>query len=251
MEIDAYLRRIGFGGRVLLDANTLGAIHQAHLYSVPFENLDIGLGRPIQLDLERIYQKVVTRRRGGFCYELNGLLGWLLRELGFGVTLVSAQGANADGGFSAEYDHLLLLVTCPGDARRWLADVGWGAGFETPLDVDAFGAQAAGRGTWRIDRGGGYSSLWQQTGSGGWIQQYRFTLAGRAYSEFAGMCAYHQTSPSSIFVQKKLCTLFTADGRVTLSQDKLIITRGAESDERDVPETQRAEVLKQYFGVVL
>ena len=86
-------------------------MHRAHLLAVPFENLDIHLGRPISLDQDALFGKIVTRRRGGFCYELNGLFALLLRELGFEVTLLSAGVARADGGFGPEFDHLTLLVS--------------------------------------------------------------------------------------------------------------------------------------------
>ncbi len=251
MDVNVYWNRIGFPGQPAPDARTLRAIHRAHLYTVPFENLDIALGRPIRLDLARIYDKIVNRRRGGFCYEVNGLLAWLLRQLGYQVTLLSARGFRDDGSFSPEYDHLILLVTCPGDETRWLADVGWGSAFEEPLDVDAVSPQASGRLTWRIQRDGDFFSLWQQTGAGGWLPHYRFTLIPRDYREFAGMCAYHQTAPESIFTQKKLCTLFTPDGRVTLSDSKLIITRDGVKEERDIPQEEIPEILRRYFGVVL
>ena len=113
MDIHAYLSRIGYRGTLEPSAATLHALQQAHLLAVPFENLDIHLGRPIVLDQTALFDKIVARRRGGFCYELNGLFAVLLRELGFEVTLLSAGVARASGGFGPEYDHLTLLVDCP------------------------------------------------------------------------------------------------------------------------------------------
>lgn len=251
MDPQAYLQRIGFAGHPVPNIGTLRAIHLAHLYNVPFENLNIHLGRWIPLDLQWTYAKVVEQRRGGFCYELNGLLGWLLQELGYGVSLLSARSFKDDGGFGPEYDHLVLLVTCPGDETRWLADVGWGSGFEQPLRVEDVAPQESGRLTWRIDRDDEFYSLWQKTGVGNWIPHYRFTLAPRGYMEFAGMCMYHQTAPESTFTQKKLCSIFTPDGRVTLSGLKLIITKGGARTERDVSEEEVPELLRRYFGMAL
>lgn len=251
MDVNAYWDRIGFPGQPVPDARTLRAIQQAHLYTVPFENLDISLRRAITLDLPRIYDKIVTRRRGGFCYELNGLLSWLLHELGFAVTLLSAQSFRDNGDFAPDYDHLLLLVTCPGEATRWLVDVGWGSGFELPLDVDKVSPQESGRLTWRIQRDGEYLSLWQQISAEGWLLHYRFNLAPRQYREFAGMCAYHQNSPDSFFMKRKICSLFTPHGRVTLADAKLIITKDDAREEREIPEEEIPEVLRRYFGVVL
>jgi N-hydroxyarylamine O-acetyltransferase len=252
MNTKNYLQRIGF-----LDENpaptaeTLRAIHLAHLYTVPFENLDISLGRPIMLDLEHIYHKIVQQRRGGFCYELNGLFGWLLQELGYSVTLLSASSFNDDQSHSPEYDHLALLVMCPGDETRWLVDVGWGSGFEAPLRLEHTFAQETLRFLWRIKHTGEYYSLWQKTETGDWIPHYRFKLTPHSYDEFAGMCHHHQTSPASIFTQKKLCTIFMPNKRVTLSDSKLIISENGTKKELDVPEDQIPEILAQYFGVVL
>src|SRR5262245_27861823 len=126
--IDAYLGRIGYTGSRAPTLEVLRALHRAHLYAVPFENLDIHAGRRIVLDQDALFQKVVTHRRGGFCYELNGLFAALLRKLGFDVTLLSGRVHN-DGGFGPEYDHMTLLVKLDG---RWLADVGFGSSFHDP-----------------------------------------------------------------------------------------------------------------------
>src|SRR5262249_26469036 len=102
-RVAEYVARIGYDGPLEVTHETLAQIHLAHLLTVPFENLDIHLGRPILLDLDRIFDKIVRRRRGGFCYELNGLFGWLLGALGFDVTMVSARVANERGEFSPEF----------------------------------------------------------------------------------------------------------------------------------------------------
>jgi N-hydroxyarylamine O-acetyltransferase len=252
MDTQTYLQRIGLSGEnITPNIETLRAIHVAHLYTVPFENLDISLGRPIELDLQRIYEKVVERRRGGFCYELNGLLAWLLQELGYSVTLLSASSFNDDRSHAPEYDHLVLLVTCPGDETRWLADVGWGSGFEEPLRLEHAFAQESGRFIWRVDKKGASRSLWQKTAAGDWIPHYRFTLTPREYQDFAGMCIHHQTSPESMFTRKKLCTIFMPDRRVTLSDSKLIVTKNDAKEELDVSEDEVPEILSRYFGVVL
>src|SRR6476620_2196832 len=113
LDAQAYLQRIHFSAALDLAApqpssRLLGALHQAHLLLVPFENLSIHYGQPILLEERALYDKIVRRRRGGFCYELNGLFAWLLRQLGFTVTLLSARVAQADGDFSPEFDHLTL-----------------------------------------------------------------------------------------------------------------------------------------------
>ena len=109
MRVDAYLGRIRYDGPTALTPETLRRIHRAHMVAVPFENLDIHLGIPIGLSVPAFYEKIVDRRRGGFCYELNGLFAWLLTELGWSVTILSARVASP-GRLSPEFDHLLLLI---------------------------------------------------------------------------------------------------------------------------------------------
>jgi N-hydroxyarylamine O-acetyltransferase len=130
MDIDAYLRRIEYDGPRVASVETLrGCI--ANISSlVPFENLDIPLGTPIRLDIRLIYDKIVTRRRGGFCYELNGLFGELLTAMGFSVEMLSARVRREDGGFGPEFDHMLLKVELE---EPWLVDVGFGDSFVDPI----------------------------------------------------------------------------------------------------------------------
>src|SRR6478609_11418119 len=135
VDIDAYLRRIGLSTRPERTLDGLAELGLAHLCAVPFENLDIASGQPLSLELEAIYDKLVVRRRGGFCYELNGLFAWLLRELGYDVTLLAAQVPEPrDGGPRHDRAHLVLLVDLDGP---WLVDVGWGEAYRRPFALRA------------------------------------------------------------------------------------------------------------------
>src|SRR6266700_2545218 len=134
LDVSSYLARIDYTGPTTPTSHTLRAIHQAHLLAVPFENLDIALGRKIVLNEETILHKVVDRRRGGFCYELNGALAALLGALGFQTTLLSARVAKDAGGEGPEFDHLTLRVDL--EQQPWLADVGFGASFLCPLRLE-------------------------------------------------------------------------------------------------------------------
>ena len=256
MNRDAYLDRIGYAGSLAPTAATLAALHVTHLRAVPFENLDIGLGRPIQLDLPTLYAKIVTRRRGGFCYELNGLFAWLLEDLGYAVDRLAAGVARRDGGFGPPFDHLTLRVHCTADgvdgaAIPWLADVGFGDSFLTPLHLDTTGEQPDGRRAYRLDRDGDARVLWQRDFDGAWTPQHRFDLTAHQMAEYEPTCLYHQTSPQSSFTQRRVCTLATADGRVTLAEGRLITTRGDSREEHPVAEEERAAVLRDVFGVRL
>ena len=129
MDVKAYLERIDYRGPLAPTAETLRALHVSHLLAVPFENLSIHASEPIVLEDEALFAKIVGRKRGGFCYEDNGLFAALLRALGFEVSMLSAEVANAEGGFSPPFAHMTLLVTLE---CRWLADVGFGDSFVEP-----------------------------------------------------------------------------------------------------------------------
>jgi N-hydroxyarylamine O-acetyltransferase len=249
MNVPAYLERIGYHGPLSPTAETLRRLHLAHLRSVPFENLSIHWGEPIVLDDEPLFEKVVTRRRGGFCYELNGLFAALLRALGFEVAMLSAGVFRSAGEFSPDYDHMALRVTLE---ERWLADVGFGDSFREPLRLDERGEQMDAGLAYRVEEThDGRLILTRREEGGAWKPQYRFGLESHVYADYAGRCHFHQTSPQSHFTQNRVCSLATPDGRVTLSGMKLITTRGGERRERElVDEREYAEALRQIFGIV-
>jgi N-hydroxyarylamine O-acetyltransferase len=250
MDVDAYLERIGYRGGLAPTVETLRRLHVAHLLAVPFENLSIHAGEPIVLEDAALFDKVVTRRRGGFCYELNGLFAALLRALGFQVEMLSAAVARREGGFGPEFDHMALLVTLE---ERWLADVGFGDSFVEPLLVDERAEQAQGSRAFRIDEvEGGRLVLRLRNAGGGWEPQYRFGLEPHAYEDYEEMCRFQQTSPESHFTRSRICSRLTPEGRVTLSGARLITTRGGEKEERELGgEEECAAALLEHFGIAL
>jgi N-hydroxyarylamine O-acetyltransferase len=249
VPVAAYLARIGYSGASLPTAATLRAIHRAHLFAVPFENLDIALARKIVVEEDTILRKVVELRRGGFCYELNGAFAALLRALGFRITLLSARVSGQGGREGPEFDHLTLRVDL---SEPYLADVGFGESFLEPLRLDLNEEQSDPAGRFRIVSSGQRLQLEKFDSEKGWRRQYSFTLEARQIEEFAGMCHYHQTSPQSHFTQNSICTRATPEGRMTLSGMKLILTRNGLREERMLSsEQERADVLRAQFGIVL
>ena len=250
MDIAAYLQRIQFRGLPAPDAETLRQLHEAHLLAVPFENLSIHGGEPIELADEALFEKVVVRQRGGFCYELNGLFAALLRSLGFEVALLSAGVVRANGDVSPDFDHMALLVNLD---ERWLVDVGFGDLFRQPLRLDERGPQVEGGSAYRIDPAEeGRFILMRSDENGPWLAQYRFSLEPHVYADYAERCTYQETSPESHFKQRRICSLATPDGRVSLSERKLITTRNGERLERELAgDTEYAETLRERFGIVL
>ena len=134
MDLSAYLQRIRFDGSVRPDLATLKAIHRAHQYAIPFENLDVLLRRPVVLDPEASYDKIVRRRHGGWCYELTGLIGWALKEIGFELMRVSAGVMRVQAGDAQLGNHLCLLVRLD---QPYLVDVGFGGSLAEPLALAA------------------------------------------------------------------------------------------------------------------
>ena len=241
-----YLERIGYKGPAAPTAETLRAIHRAHLMTVPFENLDISLKREIVCDEGRFIRKIVGQRRGGFCYELNGAFAVLLRELGYRVTLLSARVPRQDGSDSPEFDHLTLRIDLE---QPWLADVGFGDCFLDPLRLEAGLEQIQDGNRFRIS-GDGVLQL-DKLEAGAWKKQYSFILTPRRLEEFATMCQYHQTSPESPFTRKKICSRATPEGRITLADRTLIVTRNGVRSEAALSEAECERVLRDEFGVVL
>ncbi len=248
-DVKAYLERIGYEGPPEPSAETLRRLHVAHLLAVPFENLSIHAGEPVVLDDEALFEKIVGRRRGGFCYEANGLFAALLRALGFDVTMLSAGVAREGGGFGPEFDHMALMVRLE---ERWLADVGFGDSFREPLRLDERGEQRQGRASYRIEEDGGRLVYSMKEAGGGWEPQYRFALEPHTFDDYAEMCRFHQTSPESHFTRARVCSRLTPGGRVTLSGSRLIQTSGGERVERELSgEAECEAALLEHFGVSL
>jgi len=249
VDVTAYLKRISYSGPLTPTALTLRELHRAHLLTVPFENLEISLGRSIVLDEDALLHKVVEKRRGGFCYELNSTFAALLRALGFNVTLLSARVSRANGGEGPEFDHLALRVDLE-DA--WLADVGFGDSFLEPLLLKLGASQIDPAGTFRLIEDGDRISMQRAEEDGSWKPQYSFSLQPRHLHDFSAMCHYHQTSPESSFTQKRICSRATPDGRITVADMKLIVTKNGGREEKILgSEQERIAALQQHFGIAL
>jgi N-hydroxyarylamine O-acetyltransferase len=247
VDVGAYLGRIGARTPVRPTWADLARLQLAHLVSVPFENLDIPAGRGISLDEDALFDKIVRRRRGGFCYELNGLFARLLETLGFRVTLLAARVFDPDGGVGPEFDHLLLRVDCEG---AWLVDVGFGESVRQPLPLQA-GARRTDRGiaAYRLARHDGTWELLARSGPAEeWSARYRFDLTPRRIADFEAACVWQQTE-SPFFSRRRICTIAIPNGRLTLVDDRLIVTTGDERTERQITEAEVPALLREHFGI--
>jgi N-hydroxyarylamine O-acetyltransferase len=248
MDVEAYLRRIGYDGPRQPSATTLRHLHRQHLFTIPFENLDIPLGTRIRLDLDWLYEKIVVRGRGGFCYELNGLFGQLLTAMGFRVQMLSARVRHEAGGFGPEFDHMLLKVELE---EPWLVDVGFGDSFVGPIIFKSGGADQVGDHRYVVSPARGEWELLREDPSGS-VPLYAFGDAPHELSEYEQMCNFHQSSPESHFTKNWTCSRATAKGRVTIANKRLIVTNG-EKREETLLETEGdlRRCLRELMGVEL
>ena len=207
MKLQQYLDRIGFEGVPGVDAATLKQIHRKHLLAISYENLDVQIGRPLDLDIRRIYDKLVTQRRGGWCYEMNGLLAWALSEVGFDVMRVCGGVMRVERGDAAFGNHLVLLVELGG---TWLVDVGFGDGLIEPVPLQAgdiiqrgfhYRLEQLDDGYWRF-----HNHPWGGAGS------FDFRPVAADEHQLAEQCRHLQTSPESPFLLNLVCQRAVADG---------------------------------------
>jgi N-hydroxyarylamine O-acetyltransferase len=246
MDVEAYLRRIRYRGPREPSAAALHGLHRRHLFNVPFENLDIPLGTPIKLDTHLFFKKVVTRGRGGYCYELNSLFHALLEDLGFDVCMLSAQVRRDDGSFGPDFDHMLLKVALD---DPWLADVGFGDSFVDPLPLLAGTSHREHGRVFGVVEEDGVWELFRNDDDG-MIPLYRFSEVPRQLSDFENMNQYQQSSPDSGFTSRRVCSIATPDGRITLSGMRLIVRNESARTERVLSsEVELRRCLREYFGV--
>ena len=246
-DISAYLNRINYRGSTEPTLETLRGIHRAHLLTVPFENLDIHRNKPIVLNEAALFEKIVVNRRGGYCYELNGLLASLLREMGFDVTMFSSNVIH--GGIPAEIDHLTLLIQLD---DRWIVDVGFGDSSRLPLRLEVGGEQYGVGQRYRFTQADGRRILWSGAENNSWYDEYSFDIAMTPLTlpDFENANRYYQTAPKSWFVQGRICSRAMEDGRISLTGDMLIVTRNGQREETPIDDEQAfVRALNEHFGI--
>ena len=245
MQPADYLARIEYTGPFCPTLPVLRAIHRAHLTHIPYENLDIHLDRPLVLDLPTVFDKLVTRRRGGWCYEMNGLLAWALRELGFRVSMLSAAVNPGDETARANRDHLVLRIDLD---QSWLADTGFGTGFFEPLPLHA-GSHRQGFHMHSLTSEGSY---WVYRNDPSIGNCFVFSENPREWHDFADRAQWLQTSPASWFTTLTASFRRRPDGVIQSLRGRVLTLYGAFGKERQILETRAAyaDVLNTHFGLV-
>lgn len=249
MDIRKYLERIEYIDLPDVTDDVLIDLHKRHVYQIPFENLDIHYHRIFNLDLEKVYQKIIINNRGGFCYELNLLFNWLLKELGFDSRIIASRICTEDGMLGPPFDHMSLYVKTK---KEFLVDVGYGDLFITPIEIKS-GPQWDGRNYFQIDKLKDQEYLLSMSTDGhDFNKRYTFSLEPVDAKDFDILCLDKQTNPDSYFVRNVICTRPTLTGRTTIFNNKLIEKAGALRMETLI---QGDDVFKKYlrekFGIVI
>jgi N-hydroxyarylamine O-acetyltransferase len=222
-----YLARIGFRGVPGPDLATLSELQRTHVRAVPFENLDVQLGRPIVMDPDACYDKVVHRRRGGWCFELNGVLSWALREIGFDVVRLSGGVRRETAGDKQLGNHLCLLVRLD---KPYLVDVGFGSSLSQPIPLEASSHVHSPYHLTLSKLNDGYWRFSERTSGDPFSYDFRTDPADE--NRFADYCARLQTDADSIFVQNLLVQRRDGDKHLALRGRVLMTRQGADADKR-------------------
>jgi N-hydroxyarylamine O-acetyltransferase len=246
-DLPAYLKRVGLDVGPPPGVETLTALHEAHLGTIPFENLDILLGRPIDLGLPALQAKLVTQHRGGYCFEQNTLFRTALESLGYAVTALAAR-VRAGSSVLRPRTHMLLRIDL--DAGPYLADVGFGAdGFVHPLRLENGVEGWCGSTGHRLQEEEG---LWVLQGNlaGEWMDLYAFTLEPHFPVDFEMANHFTSTYPRSPFVQTLTAQRSWPDGGVILRDRILTLREGSTSRTLWVQDPEHLlEMLAQHFGL--
>jgi N-hydroxyarylamine O-acetyltransferase len=248
LSLTAYLKRLGLAEAPSADAAGLAAVQRAHRLAIPFENLDIPLGRGVRIDSGSVFDKLVTRRRGGYCFEQNRLFADMLAALGLASRpLLARVRLGADGDVHPPRTHVLLLAEVSG--APWIADAGFGGSYVPPLPlhdkaetVTPDGARHRLRrlegglaGEWLLERAGPPAATdGRGQPHGDWQPQYSFDLAHVAHDDLEQANHWTSTRPDTRFTTLHIASLALEDGFAALTDRRLSITRGGASETREL-----------------
>lgn len=248
-KLQDYLQRIGYQQKPACDLATLVGLMRAQLFSVPFENLDVQAGKIVSMVPEDIVDKIVYRKRGGYCYEVNGLFAMTLSALGFEYTLIGARPMFYPTRRART--HMVLVVKAEGE--EWLCDLGFGSfGIRAPLslakpdqviqqDDDFF----------KIKKSDGQNFIMQARVEGEWVNQYGFDLYPHEWIDFYPTNFFNSRHPDAIFVQKLLVIKHSLQGRHILLGNRLKVIEKGIASVRDLSDDEVAELLVKDFGLVV
>ena len=246
-SLDAYFTRVGYQGAPSADIDTVRALMRQQLFTVPFENLDVQAGKIVSLVPEEIVEKIVCRKRGGYCYEVNGLFAMALEALGIGYQFVAARPMFYP--VRRPKTHMAIVATI--DEAKWLCDLGFGSyGIRAPMRLDAEEAEVRQDDDFFVlgkDGQAGY--LLRALVDGEWANQYAFDLSPQEWIDFAPANYLNSTHPDAVFVQKLLVVLHSPEGRSILFGDSLKTIERGRVKKQTVAQHQRDSILARIFGL--
>jgi len=249
-QILAYLQRIGYKGTPIPDFTTLHKLQRLHLQAIPYENLDIMRGLPIYLEIGDIYEKIVLRGRGGYCFELNALFAWLLRSLGFGVTDYMARLLRDETEIPMRR-HRVLKVTCR--QGEYLCDVGVGWVVpRKPLPLILGKASEQDGTKYILEKEDFLGTVLYEWRHGYWRKLYAFTDEPQLEKDFTAISYYCENHPDSIFKTQDMVHIFTEDGRKSVAgREVRLFSSGGVNVLRPATEAAYHELLHIHFGIRL
>lgn len=250
-DLERYLHRINFKGTVDVSPHTLSKLHHAHFYAIPFENFDILLGRGVDLSPQAVFNKLVhNKKRGGYCFELNGLFLQALKTIGFKARALLARVHVT--GIPSGRGHQLQLISI--DGNDWVADVGFGGNsprMPIPLKLDH---QFTNEGqTVRLTDGGLCGTMLQTLEDGEWKDLYSFDLSYVFPADIAYGNHYTSTSPDTFFTHSRVAARpLPGGGSITLLDRTLKITANGREDMQMLPDSPSyLDAVKTHFGIEL
>lgn len=246
-DLQAYFDRIGYAGGAGGDLATVAEVMRRQLYSVPFENLDVQAGKAISLEPADIVDKIVHRRRGGYCYEVNGLLAMALEAMGVSYRFVGCRPMTYPA--RRPRTHMALLV--PLEGREWLCDTGFGSyGIRAPMALDAVGEEIRqGFDSYLLERAGEQEYILKAKVEGEWADQYAFDLWPHEWVDFMPANWLNSTHPDTLFVKHLIVMRQTPEGRMVLFNGKLKTYHQGQVATRRVPQEEVAGILRDTFGL--
>ncbi|MFC0331258.1 arylamine N-acetyltransferase [Paenibacillus sepulcri] len=248
-EVTAYLKRIGYEGNLDGSAAALAELQERHLHAVPYENLDILKRIPLSLEIPALLDKIVVRRRGGYCFELNALFGWLLRELGYPVTDLFARFWRDETDAPPKRRHHVLKVEAEGIS--YLCDVGVGGIVpRRPIQMQELLEQPQGEESYRLEQDAYYGWVLCEWKRGGWSWLYSFTDEPQLPKDFIMATYWCENAPDSIFTRNAMVAMRTREGRNTIAgQEFRIFTADGVHAFTPASEDDYNEALLTYFGI--
>lgn len=246
-SLERYFRRIGYSGAAGADIASITEIMRCQLFSVPFENLDVQVGKIVSLVPEDIFEKIVERGRGGYCYEVNGLFAMALQSLGIPYRFVAARPMF----YPVKRPKTHMAIVLEADGAQWLCDLGFGSyGIRAPMNLSRTNTEIRQDfDTFALHESGEHEYLLKALVEGEWMNQFAFDLSPQDWIDFMPANYLNSTHPDTVFVQKLLLVLHHPQGRNILLGDMLKTLRQGQIEKQSITPDMRPAVLARYFGL--